>query len=209
MVAFFNFIVALAATALMVEAAPIEKRQASGGGGGACASYVIINTRGTGEMQGQSSGFRTMNRNAMAKRPGGSIYNTVYSAGITQMSGKGTADIVRKVTSTLSSNPNTCFILEGYSQGAAATTNALPKLTGNAFTAVKGVFLIGNPEHHKGKACNVDTKGGKSTANVNGMSAALGGIPDNWVSKTMDVCNYVSSLCTHIQRTSYYIRKPS
>ena len=193
MVAFFNLVVALVATALAVEAAPIDNTIEKRAGG--CSSYVIINTRGTGEMQGQSSGFRTMNRNVMAKKSGGSIYNTVYSAGVTQMSSKGTADIVRKVSSTLSSNPNTCFILEGYSQGAAATTNALPKLTGKSFDAVKGVFLIGNPMHHKGKACNVDTKGGKSTLDVNGMSAALGGIPENWVSKTMDVCNYVSPAC--------------
>ena len=192
MVAFFNLVIALVATAIAVEAAPIDNTIEKRAGG--CSSYVIINTRGTGEMQGQSSGFRTMNRKVMGQKSGGSIYNTVYSAGITQMSGRGTADIVRKVSSTLSSNPNTCFILEGYSQGAAATTNALPKLTGKNFDAVKGVFLIGNPMHHKGKACNVDTKGGKSTMDVNGMSAALGGMPDNWVSKTMDVCNYVSLL---------------
>jgi len=190
MVAFFNLIVALVATALAVEATPIDNTIEKRAGG--CSSYVIINTRGTGEMQGQSSGFRTMNKNVMAKKSGGSIYNTKYSAGITQMSAKGTADIVSKVSSTLSSNPNTCIILEGYSQGAAATTNALPKLTGKNFDAVKGVFLIGNPMHRKGKACNVDTKGGKSTLDVNGMSATLGGIPDNWISKTMDVCNYVS-----------------
>jgi hypothetical protein len=28
-------------------------------------------------------------------------------------------------------------------------------LTGNAFNAVKGVFLIGDPEHKAGLACNV------------------------------------------------------
>ena len=82
--------------------------------------------------------------------------------------------------------------LEGYSQGAAATTNALPKLTGASFDAVKGVFLIGNPEHRAGLACNVDTNGGTTTKNVNGLSYTLGRIPENWVSKTLDVCNYVS-----------------
>ena len=192
MVAFFNLIVALVATAIAVEAAPIDNTIEKRAGG--CSTYLIIDTRGTGEIQGQSSGFRTMNKNVMAKKSGGSLYNTVYSAGVTQISTKGTNDIVRKVSSALSSNPDTCIILEGYSQGAAATTNALPKLTGKSFDAVKGVFLIGNPMHNKGKACNVDTKGGKSTLDVNGMSAALGGIPANWISKTLDVCNYVSLL---------------
>jgi hypothetical protein len=185
MVQIINLAVALVATASTVQAAPIEKRQSG------CSSYIIIDTRGTGEMQGPSAGFRTMNKNIQSKMPGGSVYNTVYSAGITQVSTKGTEDIVRKVTTTLASAPGTCFVLEGYSQGAAATTNAMSKLTGTAFDAVKAVFLIGNPEHHKGKACNVDTEGGQKTMNVNGMSAALGGIPDNWVSKTLDVCNYV------------------
>jgi len=59
---------------------------------------------------------------------------------------------------------------------------------------VKGVFLIGNPDHKSGLACNVDNKGGTTTKNVNGISArASAGIPSNWVSKTQDVCIYVSS----------------
>lgn len=87
-----------------------------------------------------------------------------------------------------------CFILEGYSQGAAATVNAMPKLTGASFNAVKGVFLIGDPEHKSGLACNVDSTGGTTTKNVNGLEAYQGGIPSNWVSKTLDVCAYVSSL---------------
>jgi hypothetical protein len=68
----------------------------------------------------------------------------------------------------------------------------MPKLTGASFDAVKGVFLIGNPEHKSGLACNVDATGGTTTKNVNGLEAFKGGIPANWVSKTLDVCIYVS-----------------
>lgn len=156
-----------------------------------CSSYTIIDTRGTGELQGPSAGFRTMNANIQSQLSGGKVYNTVYPADFSQISTVGTNDIVRKIQSTLATNPSECFFLEGYSQGAAATTNALPKLTGASFDAVKGVFLIGNPEHRAGLACNVDTNGGTTTKNVNGLSAALGGIPANWVSKTLDVCNFV------------------
>lgn len=138
-----NLFLALAAAAT-AQAGVIERQNA-------CSSYTIINTRGTGEAQGQSSGFRTMNSNIQRQLSGGKIYNTVYAADASQNSAAGTADIVRKVQSTLASNPNECFILEGYSQGAAATTNALPKLTGASFNAVKGVFLIGNPEHRSGE----------------------------------------------------------
>lgn len=180
----------LAATAY---AAPIEDhvKRAS------CSSYTIINTRGTGEAQGESAGFRTMNKNIQSQVKGGKIYSTVYRAGADQNSAAGTADIVKQVKSGLQSNPSQCFILEGYSQGAAATVNALPELTGANFDAVKGVFLIGDPLHKSGLACNVDNKGDDTTKNVNGISAMLGAksIPNEWVSKTKDVCIYVSGAC--------------
>lgn len=96
--------------------------------------------------------------------------------------------------SVLASNPSECFILEGYSQGAAATVNALSQLTGSAGDAVKGVFLIGDPLHKSGLACNVDNNGGTTTKNVNGLEAFGGaGIPQNWISRTLDVCIFVSS----------------
>ena len=105
------------------------------------------------------------------------------------------SQIINHVRSGVASNPNACFILEGYSQGAAATVNALQSLTGTSFSAVKGVFLIGDPNHKPGLACNVDANGGTTTKNVAGLSAALSaGIPSNWVSKTLDVCAFVSTL---------------
>lgn len=58
---------------------------------------------------------------------------------------------------------------------------------------MKGVFLIGDPQHKAGLACNVDNNGGTTTRNVNGLSAfGAAGIPSNWISKTLDVCIYVS-----------------
>ncbi|UPX16415.1 Acetylxylan esterase [Ascochyta rabiei] len=159
-----------------------------------CPSYTIINTRGTGEAQGPSAGFRTMNGRIIAALSGGKIYNTVYPAGVDQYSAAGTQDIINKITSTLASSPNECFILEGYSQGAAATVNAMPRLTGANLNAVKGVFLIGDPAHKAGLTCNVDNNGGTTTRNVNGLSARIGTtIPSNWVSKTLDVCILVSA----------------
>lgn len=184
-----HFALLLSVLAATAYAAPVEDHVKRAG----CSSYTIINTRGTGEVQGESVGFRTMNKNIQSQVPGGKIYSTVYLAGYDQNSALATTDIVRQVTSGLQSNPSQCFILEGYSQGAAATVNALPQLTGASFDAVKGVFLIGDPLHRSGLACNVDNNGGSTTKNVNGLSALLGkGIPSEWVSKTMDVCIYVS-----------------
>lgn len=181
-------------------AAPVEevKRAVSA----SCPSYTIINTRGTGEAQGPSAGFRTMNSRVTAALSGGKIYNTVYAADFSQNSAAGTTDIVNKITTTLRTSPNECFILEGYSQGAQATVNAMSKLTGANFNAVKGVFLIGDPAHKSGLTCNVDNNGGTTTRNVNGLSARVGGgIPSNWVAKTLDVCIYGDGVCdtTHGQ----------
>jgi hypothetical protein len=158
-----------------------------------CPSYTIINTRGTGEPQGESSGFRTMNSRARSALTGGKIYSTVYAADYSQNSALGTRDIVNKITSTLRTSPNECFILEGYSQGAQATVNALSQLTGASFDAVKGVFLIGDPAHKSGLACNVDNNGGTTTRDVDGLSGRYAaGIPSNWIAKTLDVCIFVS-----------------
>ena len=176
-----------------LHAVPIDNLLTGRATSGTCPSYTIINTRGTGEAQGQSAGFRTMNSRITSQLTGGKIYNTVYPAGINQQSSQGTQDIINKINSTIRTNPNECFILEGYSQGAAATVNALPRITGANFNAVKGVFLIGDPNHKSGLACNVDNNGGTSTRNVNGLSVAGSqGIPSNWVSKTLDVCIFVS-----------------
>jgi hypothetical protein len=67
-------------------AGPIEKRAA-------CSQYTIISTRGTGEFQGPSAGFRTMNSQTLAQVPGGTVYNTVYLADASQNSALGTSDV--------------------------------------------------------------------------------------------------------------------
>jgi hypothetical protein len=157
-----------------------------------CSAYTIINTRGTTEPQAESSGFITMNKAIRSAIPGVETYNTVYPADSSQTSSVGTDDIISHITSVLSSDPGHCFVLEGYSQGAKSTVQAMSSLTGEMFDAVKAVFLIGNPYHKAGLACNVDLEGGGSTLDVDGKSlTADNAIPDNWVEKTMDVCNKV------------------
>ncbi|KAI1433549.1 A cutinase-like protein from cryptococcus Sp [Xylaria sp. CBS 124048] len=186
------WLLALSATAapILPEASPQRAVSTT------CPSYTIINTRGTSEPQGPSAGFLTMNALITAQLPGGTIYNTVYPADASQISTLGTLDILREITSTLRASPDECFLLQGYSQGAAATVNALPRITGASFDAVKGVFLIGDPEHRGGLACNVDNDGGTTTRDVSGLEALVtSGIPSNWVSKTLDVCIYGDGVC--------------
>jgi len=146
-----------------------------------------------------------MNKAIRSSIPGIETYNTVYPADSSQTSSVGTDDIISHITSVLSSDPGHCFVLEGYSQGAKSTVQAMPSLTGEMFDAVKAVFLIGNPYHKAGLACNVDIDGGGSTLSVDGKSlTADNAIPDNWVEKTMDVCNKVRSPLSFF--LSYLIR---
>lgn len=53
--------------------------------------------------------------------------------------------------------------------------------------------MIGNPEHKAGLACNVDSRGGSTTKNTNGIFVYKGGIPSKWVDRVLDICAKVSN----------------
>lgn len=83
-------------------------------------------------------------------------------------------------------------MLEGYSQGASAVVNALPKLTGTSFHAVKAVILHGNPNKKPNLACNVIA----ATRSATGLEAMMSqGVPQAWVYKTMDFCLSGDMIC--------------
>ncbi|KAF2770550.1 cutinase-like protein, partial [Teratosphaeria nubilosa] len=161
-------------------------------------STALLNTRGTDEVPGESKAFITMNANITSLLPGGKIYNTVYPATYIDYSASkaaGTSDILNYVRVTLDYNPDECFVLQGYSQGAWATVNALTELSGEEWDAVKGVFLVGDPEHNAGLECNVDNFNGTSTRWANGVTSADGRVPDDWIDRTLDVCIYGDGIC--------------
>lgn len=89
-------------------------------------------------------------------------------------------------------NPSMCFVLQGYSQGAIATIVALSQLRIDQTANVRAVILVGNPEHKSGLECNVDEAGGSSTKYVDGVFAILDGIPGSWVTKSLDICAFLS-----------------
>ncbi|EGX96917.1 Cutinase [Cordyceps militaris CM01] len=161
-----------------------------------CSSYTILSARGTVEPQGGSIDFQTMNKNVFAERTGGKLYNVVYPADWDQNSASGTEDLISQVGKILGQNPSECLLFEGYSQGATLVVDALPRLTGAAFDAVKGVFLIGDPRHEPGLACNVDMQGGDKTKDTTGLFYDKGkSIPQDWVSKSLgdSVCDVTFS----------------
>lgn len=149
-----------------------------------------------------------MNAIVMGSWSGGNQYFVQYPANWDQISVEGTDDIINKVT-TLSQNPSDtqCVILQGYSQGAAATTNALNQLNGTAADLVKGVFLIGNPLRKPNLPCNVNSTGGTSTAASTGVELKLlnnlSSIPDSFVNKTLDVCIDGDGICDSTNANGY------
>jgi len=62
---------------------------------------------------------------------------------------------------------------------------------------VKAVLMLGNPQHKAGLACNVDSKGGNSTFESNGVSVMDGGIPSQWISRTLDICADGDGVCDY------------
>ncbi|KAJ9479596.1 Cutinase [Pseudozyma hubeiensis] len=180
----------LLALAPAARCAPLMERDAS------CPSYVIIEARGTGEPQGPSIGFRAMNAKILSTVPNGTDYPVVYPASPLNQVDIGVRDIIRKINESLSEDPRTCFVLQGYSQGASVVTQTMPQLQGAAFDAVKAAILIGDPTHVPGQECNVDGNGGDSTKDARGALFFLyKGTPSNWVSKTKDICLPGDGVC--------------
>lgn len=140
-----------------------------------------------------------MNGLTLSLLSGGNQYYTVYPAELDQISVEATEDILSKVAEAVQIDPARCIVLQGYSQGAAATVNALALLNGTSADAVKAVYLIGNPLHRPGLSCNVDDKGGNGTLDAIGLQLKLfpnsNVVPDSFLARTLDVCIPGDGIC--------------
>lgn len=148
-----------------------------------------------------------MNALVMGSWSGGNQYFVQYPANLDQISVEGTDDIINRVTSISNYDSKQCIILQGYSQGAAATTNALNQLNGTAADSVKGVFLIGNPLRKPNLPCNVNSTGGTSTLASEGVEMKLlnnlSSVPDSFINKTLDVCISGDGICDSANGNGY------
>jgi hypothetical protein len=172
-----------------------------------CNDYVLINTRGTGEPQGTSIGFRAMLNDILAAVPGGSVYDTRYPAApdATQLTVKiGTDDIIRFINNGIASCPDQIYALFGYSQGATVTNLVLQHFNTTSVQGqlIKSVVNIGNPYHLPNRLGNADENCGASTAGATGILNPIDdyGIPDTWYTtgKVEDICFTNDQVCNGV-----------
>lgn len=126
-----------------------------------CNDYVLISTRGTGEDQGPSIGFKTMISDTLDQLPNGMEYDTVYPAGDDQNTTLAVQDMIKTIDNGLESCPDQVYALLGYSQGATAVLDTLnsDKLSDEARGVIDAVILIGNPYRLPTQESNVEGMG--------------------------------------------------
>ncbi|TIB10121.1 hypothetical protein E3P92_03298 [Wallemia ichthyophaga] len=162
-----------------------------------CNDYLLISTRGTGELQGPSAGFRTMISETLNQVPNGEEYDTKYPAGFDQNTSLGVIDIINKISDGLQSCPDQRYALLGYSQGATTTLDALnsSNLSEDAKNMIEAVILIGNPYRMPNQQSNVE---GLGADNAFGVASALSKpIPDSFdeSGKALDFCYSDDCIC--------------
>jgi len=172
-----------------------------------CHDYILINTRGTGEPQGTSIGFRAMLNEILAAVHGGSVYDTRYLAApdATQLTVKiGSDDVIQFINDGLASCPEQRYALFGYSQGATVTNQVLQNFTTTSPQGqqIKSIVDIGNPYHLPNKQGNADENCGASTAGATGILNPIEdfGIPDDWYAtgKVRDICFSHDQVCNGV-----------
>lgn len=188
-----------------------------------CYDYLIIDTRGTFEPQGESIGFRDMISNVMAKIPKGSRYDTVYPA-ISDLQQTTTVEasvtVAEQIEDGISQCPEQKYALLGYSQGATVTNLVLQKFSpdSEAGQLIEAVVLVGNPYHlpnkSESKLChrwtsadidpegNVDENCGQTTVGASGVLLPIANysIPDAWyqTGKVLDICFSIDPVCNGV-----------
>ncbi|KAE8420044.1 cutinase-domain-containing protein [Aspergillus pseudocaelatus] len=137
-----------------------------------CASYKLIDARGTNEPQGVSTMFYPMIQNILANMTGGVSLPVEYPAAPNQNTTSGESFVIDIITEGLYHCPDQKYAMFGYSQGASLMLNVLGQLNSSALDSIKSVILVGNPYRIPGKTSNVDAFGQHDKKASVGMFAA-------------------------------------
>ncbi|KAI6862974.1 hypothetical protein KC323_g5241 [Hortaea werneckii] len=157
--------------------------------GATCYDHLIIDTRGTGELQGTSIGLAAIIDQVKESVPNVGVHDTIYPA----------APDVTQLTTLVGAYD----IEQTIQQGATVTNEVLQKYepTSVEGQAIEAVLLIGNPYHQPLKQGNRDEDCGNSTAGATGALVGLGlDIPDAWyeTGKVRDICFSDDLVCNGI-----------
>ncbi|KAH1488106.1 hypothetical protein KXX57_007917 [Aspergillus fumigatus] len=121
-----------------------------------CASYKLIDARGTNEPQGVSLMFYPLIHNILANVTGGVSLPVEYPAAPDQNTTTGERFVIETIGQGLRDCPNQKYSLFGYSQGATLMLNVLSELSDSALESIKSVIIVGNPYRLPGKTSNVN-----------------------------------------------------
>ncbi|KAL2838443.1 cutinase [Aspergillus pseudoustus] len=176
-----------------------------------CYDYVLIDARGTFELQGPSLGFGGMIKQTKAALPNGNVHDVIYPAApdLTQLTTLvGRNDILSKLRTRSQHCPNQTYALLGYSQGATVVLEALKSIKGTSVEAlVKAVLLIGNPTQVPNQVSTVDEDGGSSTRGSSGSLLFINGevgLSQEWVDSgnALNICVRGDPVCNGLDITS-------
>ncbi|RMZ12043.1 hypothetical protein D0864_00816 [Hortaea werneckii] len=163
--------------------------------GATCYDHLIIDTRGTGELQGTSIGFAAIIDQVKESVPNVGVHNTIYPAApdVTQLTTLVGAMTLSRRSSrawkAVPSNSILYLVLQKYEP------------TSVEGQAIEAVLLIGNPYHQPLKQGNRDEDCSNSTAGATGALAGLGlDIPDAWyeTGKVRDICFSDDLVCNGV-----------
>ncbi|KAG0144548.1 hypothetical protein CROQUDRAFT_672318 [Cronartium quercuum f. sp. fusiforme G11] len=170
-----------------------------------CGAYTIISARGTGEPQNNPRGNSGFIRGVESAVPGGNNYEVVYPAAPDFARGPVQAvnDMVKYVESVKEKCPNQPYVLMGYSQGAMAVVRSLmrPEIQNKNVVAV---VMYGDPYWTSGQPQNGGTAtSGSGVASMTGIR-----LPNNYVSRTRDICLEGDNVCTGRGGLQAHLRYP-
>ncbi|KAK0527521.1 hypothetical protein OC842_004850 [Tilletia horrida] len=166
-----------------------------------CKDYVILSSRGTGELQGPSISMMRMIASTLSAVPNGAEVDTTYPADATMNAQVGANWNLDYINKGRQACPAQKYVLIGYSQGAMVASLTLQQLvaSGTAQDAIKAVVLLGNPYHTPGRTGNVDGHGGSGTLRAFGVAYALKPASiDSFVAsgRLLDICLYGDVICS-------------
>ncbi|CAD6885069.1 unnamed protein product [Tilletia controversa] len=167
-----------------------------------CHKYVIVDSRGTGEGQGQHSQFSGMIQKTLSSLPGGiSVSNPYPASSAPNSPSDGAAWLRNYLKQGVAACPRQKYALLGWSQGASVTWIGIEDLKKGdpVYHAIKAIVVVGDPFHLPNTLGNVDEMGHALTAGAEGFMS--GGFADSTITrwaatgKVLDICYSGDAVC--------------